>query len=118
MKRNDRLVACAPREIGMNHLAYDRAGPDQSHFHYEVIEIRRLQPRERRHLSATLHLEHADRVTSLQSLVDQWIILRKLAQIDFLTPMIPDQSEAIFEHRHHAEAKQVDLDNSHVGAVF
>jgi hypothetical protein len=46
-------------------------------------------------LGAALHLKHADGVALLQGLIDQGIVLWKLSEIDFLTPMVPDKPEAI-----------------------
>jgi hypothetical protein len=58
-------------------------------------------------------LEHADGVGLLQGLENLGIVLRQVRDID-----LGNQFEAIFDHRHHAQAEQVHLDDAHIGAVF
>ena len=101
--------------------------------------MRRLQPRQRRHLRARLDLEDADRVGLLQQLVDGGVIGRQMREIesgsglgtlargsglrvpqfDFRPDSTPGihQLNGVLQHRHHAEAEQIDLDDAHVGAV-
>ena len=65
----------------MHHLPDDRPGPDDRHLHDEVVELLRLQPRQRRHLRARLDLEDADRVGLAEHLVDGRV-LRQMREID------------------------------------
>ena len=58
----DRLLAFAAAQIGMHHVALDRAGPDDRDLDDEVVEGPRLHPRQHRHLRAALDLEGAERV--------------------------------------------------------
>ena len=102
----------------MDHFSDDGAGPDERDLDDEVVKVLGLEPWKGRHLSAALHLEHADGVALLQRLIDQRIVLWKLSEVDFLAPMVLDKPETILEHRHHAQAEKVDLDDTHVGAVF
>src|SRR5690606_1813790 len=97
MERNDRFFSGARCDAGMHHLAHDGTGPDKSHFDYEIVEILGLKPWERRHLSAAFHLEHSNRVALLQGLIDDFVILGKPPEIDFLPPMVPDKPEAILQ---------------------
>ena len=82
MQRNHRLSPGAAIEIRVHHVADDRTGADDRHFHDEVVEVRRLQPRQRRHLRARLDLEDADRVGLLQQLVDGGVVRRQMGEIE------------------------------------
>jgi len=57
-------------DVRVHRAALDRSGPDQRDFDGEVVELRRLEPRQRRELGPALHLEHADRVGAAQHGVD------------------------------------------------
>ena len=87
-------------------------------FDDEIVEILRLHARQRRHLGAAFHLEHADGVALLQRFVDGRIVGGKLAEIDLFAPVIAHQFEAVLENGHHAEAEQIDFDDAEIGAVF
>ena len=52
--------------------------------HDEVVEVRRLQPRQRRHLRARLDLEDADGVGLLQQLVDGGVVGRNVREVEAL----------------------------------
>jgi hypothetical protein len=103
----------------MHHLADNRAGPDDRHLHHDVVEILRPQPRQAGHLRAALHLEHADGIGALQRPVHGRH--RPAAGAPGRPPRrnaARDQFDRILEHRHHAQAQQVHLDDSHIRAVF
>jgi hypothetical protein len=57
MRIDDRLAAGAPIQIRMHHLPDDRPRADDRNLHDKVVETRRLQPRQRRHLRARFDLE-------------------------------------------------------------
>ena len=57
-----RLLALAPAEIRMHHIALDRTRPDDRHFDDEIVKSARLDPRQHRHLRAALDLKGAERV--------------------------------------------------------
>ena len=40
-----------------------------------------------------------------------------MREIDFFAVVIADQRDGVLQHRHHAEAEQIDLDDAQVGAV-
>ena len=61
----DEMRRLAPLQIGMHHLALDRAGPHDRDLDHEIVEFLRLQPRQHRHLRAAFDLEHADGVGAL-----------------------------------------------------
>ena len=97
----------------MHHFPDDGAGPDDRHLHHDVVKAHRLHARQAGHLRAAFHLEHADRVGLLQRREDGGVVGRKLREIHFGA-----QLEALFEHRHHAEAEQVHLDDAEIGAIL
>ena len=53
-------LAAPALEIGMHHVADDRAGADDRDLDDEVVEMLGPKPRQRRHLRAGFHLEQAD----------------------------------------------------------
>ncbi len=120
-----RVAPGAAVEIRMHHLPDDRARPDDRHFHHQVVEDFRLEPRQRRHLRARLHLEDADRVGMLKKPVDGRIVGRDGGQLECRVPRAGgrgraggvDQFERILQGGHHAEAQQIHLHDAHVGAV-
>jgi hypothetical protein len=63
-------------------------------------------------------LKHTDRVSLLQGGIDCRVVLRQLREIDFLVIIIANDLNRLFDRRHHAETKQIDLDDAQIGAVF
>src|SRR5215207_7305524 len=61
-----RLLARPPLEIGMNHVALDRAWPDDRDLDDEVVEAAWLEARQHVHLGAALDLEHAERIPAAE----------------------------------------------------
>ena len=72
-----RLDALPAAEIGMDHVALDRAGPHDRHLDDEVVELLRLQARQHGHLRPALDLEDAERIGALQHAVDGRILGRE-----------------------------------------
>ena len=73
----DRLLAVAAAQVGMHHVALDRAGPDDRHLDHQVVEAPRLQPRQHAHLRPALDLKHAHRVGPADHLVDRRVFRRE-----------------------------------------
>jgi hypothetical protein len=78
----NRLLAFPPLQIRMHHLPDDGSRPDDGDLDHEIVEARRLQPRQRRHLRPRLDLEHADRVRLLQHPIDAGIVGHEMCEID------------------------------------
>ena len=76
MRIRDRFASGAAIQIRVHHLSDNRSRADDRHLHDDVVEPRRLQPRQRRHLRTRLDLEDANRVGLAQHLVDGRIVLR------------------------------------------
>ena len=103
MRIAHRLAAAPPTDVGMHHVTDDRSRSDDRHLHHEVIERLGVNAGERRHLRATLHLEHADRIGGLERLVDL-PILGKLREVE-LAPALVHHRDRFLDHRHHAQAE-------------
>ena len=114
-----RLFPAKPAiQIGMHHVADDRAGSNDGHLHHDVVELLRPQPRKARHLRAALNLKQTDCVGLLKRVINRRIVLRQVSQIDFLIVMIANQYKTFFNRSHHTQAEQINFDDAHIGAVF
>ncbi len=81
MQAIGRFPALPAVQIRMHHFAHDGAGPDDRHLHHDVVKAARHHARQRRHLRAALHLEHADGVGLLQRREDRGIVRRQVRQV-------------------------------------
>ena len=113
---SDRLLARAPREIRMHHVALDRSRPNDRDLDDDVVKTFRLHPRQRRHLRAALDLKNADRVRLLHQLESRGVVLRKVREIERPAAFATER-ERVLHHRHHAEAEQVDLHDPEIFAI-
>jgi hypothetical protein len=111
------LLALPPPHVRMHHLTHNRPRPDDRHLHHQVVKPHRRVVRQRRHLCAALHLEHAHRVGPAQRLIHHWI-LRQQRQIHLLAVVPRDQFDRFLQRRHHPQPQQIHLDQTHVRAVF
>ena len=104
----DLLLAVAAPEVRVHRATLDRAGPDQRDFHDEVVEVAGPQPRQRGHLGAALHLEHAHGVGRAQQVVDLFF-LRDGCEIHVDPFVLAYEVDRDVQHREHAETEQVEL---------
>ena len=77
----DGLLARAPPQVRVDHVPDDRPRPDDRDLDHEVVEVGGLEPRQRGHLGAALHLEHADGVRLLQHRVDLGVVRRQVREV-------------------------------------
>ena len=63
-------------QIRVDHIALDRTGANDGDFDDEVVEFRRLEPGQHRHLRPAFDLEDADGVGAMGHLVDPLVLLR------------------------------------------
>ena len=103
------LDAVAPAQIGMHHVALDRARPHDRDFDDQIVETPRLQPRQHRHLRAALDLEHADRIGARQHVVDRRIVLRHRGERKVAGRLLLHQIKPAAHAAQHAEREHVDL---------
>ena len=105
----DRLEPLAPAQIGMDHVALDRARADDRHLDDEVVEGARLDPRQHRHLGPALDLEGAERVGLADHRVGARILGRDGGEVEIDALVVLEQVEPAPHARQHAERQHVDL---------
>ena len=114
----DRLLAVVAADVRMHRVALDRTGTDERHLDRQVVEVARLQPRQRGHLRARLDLEHADRVGGAQHVVDARGFLRdRVEVVGRRRGSRAISSKQYWMRREHAQPEQVELDQADLGAV-
>ncbi len=106
---DDILLALAAAQIGMHHVALDRARPDDRDLDDEVVEGARLDPRQHRHLRAAFDLEDAERVGLADHRVGRGILGGNGGEIEFDALVLGEQVEAALHAGQHAERKAIDL---------
>ena len=106
----DRLQPLPAAQIGMHHVALDRSGPHDGDLDHEIIELRRLQPRQHRHLRPALDLEHADRVGALDHRIDASLLRRHGREPERQSIMPVEQPEPFRQRRQHPQRQHVDLE--------
>ena len=92
----------------MHRPALDGTGPDERDLHHEVVEALGTQARQRGHLRAALHLEHADGVGGGEQRVDLGL-LGDGGEVDLHAFVLADEVDGEVQHREHPEAEQVEL---------
>ncbi len=94
----------------MHHVALDRPGPHDRDLDDEIVERPRFQARQHVHLRAALDLEHAERLSPLQHLIDFVVIfsldIRKRVALALVQV---DQVKAFPDAGQHAQCEHVDL---------
>ena len=104
----DRFLAVAAPQVRVHRTALDGSGPDQCHLDHEVVEALGTQARQRGHLRAALHLEHADGVGRAQQRV-HLRFLRDRGDVDVDPFVLAHEIDGEVQHREHAQAEQVEL---------
>ena len=113
LRRIDDLLEPLPAaQIGMHHVALDRAGAHDRDLDDEIVERLGLEPRQHRHLRPALDLEHADRVGALDHGVDCRLLGRDGRERQALAVMPVEKVEALRQRGQHAERQHVDLEEA------
>ncbi len=113
----DLLLPIAAFDVRVHRPTLDGPGPDQRHLHHQVVEHPWLQPRQRGHLGAGLHLEHPDGVGPLQHLVHGRFAQVELGQVDLDALVLGDQVDGVVQRREHAEPEHVELHQTDCRAI-
>ena len=113
----DGSLAVAALDVGVHRSALNRSRPDQRHLDDQVVEHPGLQPRQRGHLRAGLHLEHADGIGALQHLVHRGLGQVEFGQVDVDALVLGHQVDDVVQRREHAETEQVELHQTDCRAV-
>ena len=118
MKAIGRFAPLATLQVGMNHFADDRPRPNDGDLHHDVVKTCWPKPRQAGHLRTALDLKHADGVRLLQRVINGMVVSGQASQIDLFGIILLDDFQRIFEYGHHAQAKQIDFNDAHIGAIF
>ena len=123
-----RLQPLFATQIGMDHVALDRAGANDRHLDHQVVELLRLQPGQHVHLGAGFDLEDAQAVCPPQHRVGGRAVIRQALQAVVGDAVQPHQIERAAQAGQHAKPQHIDLEDAqriHVvlvpfqdGAVF
>src|SRR5437899_8077134 len=112
----DRLAAAPAADVGMHHVADDRARADDGDLHHEVVETLGMDARQRRHLGAALHLEHPDRVRALEHAVHGLVVGGQVREVDHPTRLAHER-DGFLEHRHHPKTEKIHFHDAERGAI-
>ena len=108
MRVRDRFLTGATPQVRMHRAALDRSRPDERDLDDEVVERARPQPRQRAHLRAALHLEHADGVGEAEHVVDL-VFLGDGGEVDLEAFVFLYEVDGEVQHREHSQPEQVEL---------
>ena len=103
------LQPVAAAQVGMHHVALDRAGAHDRHLDHQVVEAAGLEPRQHVHLRPALDLEDADRIRPAQHVVDLGVVLRHRGECQMQALVLGQQREGFADAGQHAEPQHVDL---------
>ena len=110
----DGILAVAPPEIGMNHVALDGPRPDDGHLDDQIVIAPGLQARQHGHLRPGLDLEHPHRVGLADHVVDRRILRRKTGHGELAAVKTADQLETAANRAQHPQAKHIHLQQAQV----
>ncbi len=105
----NRLDTLTPAQVGMHHVALDRAGADDGDFDYEVVETLRFQARQHDHLRARFDLEDADGVGAADHGVGRRVFARDVLHAEDTAVALRDGVERAANRGEHAKGEDVDL---------
>ena len=109
-RRIDHLLQpVPPAQIGMHHVALDRAGAHDRHLDHQVVEGARLQARQHVHLRPALDLEDADGVGPADHVPDLPVFRRHGGEREVQALVRRQQFEGLADAGQHAEAQHIDL---------
>ena len=108
-RKLDRFATLSSPEIGVNHVALNRAGPHDRDLDDQIVEFARAQPGQHVDLRAALDLEHADTVAPAQHVIDGGVVLWNGVERVIAQPVRTHQIEALANACQHAERQDIDL---------
>ena len=109
LREYDRLLAFAPAQVRMDHVALDGTGPDNRDFDHKVIETFRGHARQHRHLGAAFDLEDPDRVRPADHLIRRRVFGRDTGKIEIDALAAAQEIKSTAHAAQHAEAQHIDL---------
>ncbi|VVN28337.1 hypothetical protein PS624_04701 [Pseudomonas fluorescens] len=97
----------------MDHPALNRPGANDGYLNHQIVELRRFQARQHRHLRPRLDLEHANGVSAADHLVGRFVFGRNRRQTQVQIAMATQQVEATTNRAEHAEGEDIHLEQAH-----
>ena len=110
----DGILAVAPPEIGMNHVALDGPRPDDRHLDDQIVIAPGPEARQHRHLRPGFDLEHPHRIGFADHVVDRRILRRKAGHGVLAAVKTADQFETAANCAQHPQAEHVHLQQPQV----
>src|SRR5579883_517793 len=105
------LLSVASLEVGVDHLALDRSGPDDCDLDHQIVEVSRLEAGQHRHLRPAFDLEHADRIGAAEHVVDLFLLWQAI-ELRLHAIMLAHQFESLAQAGQHAERQHIDLQHT------
>ncbi|MNS22630.1 hypothetical protein D3C72_544300 [compost metagenome] len=96
----------------MHHPALNRSRADDGHLNHQIVELRRSQARQHRHLRPRLDLEHADGVGAADHVVGRFVFGWNRRQAQIQIAMVAQQVEAAANRAEHAEGENIHLEQA------
>ncbi len=96
-------------QVGVHHVALDRAGAHDRHFHHQVVELARPQARQHVHLGAGFHLEHAQAVALAEHVVGGLVAGGDVLHGQRAAPVALHQVQGFADRGEHAQGQHVHL---------
>ena len=106
------LLAPAAAEIGVHHVALDRAGADDGHLDDQIVEFARAHARQEIHLRPAFHLKHPHRIRVAQHVVNDRVFGRQGRQRIAGSVMALDQVEGLADAGQHAQRQHIHLQDA------
>ena len=97
----------------MHHVALNGAGANQRDLHHEIVKAARLEPWQRVHLRATLHLKYPHGVGAAEIVIHRLITMVELSEVERHAARGANVFEAVLQHGQYAKPEQIDLDEPH-----
>ena len=98
-----RLLAVAAAQVGVDHVALDRPGPDDGDLDHQIVEGAGPEPGQHVHLRSAFDLKHTQRVPPRQHLVDRRVFRRDARQRMPFAVVLLEQLETAAHARQHAQ---------------
>ncbi|MNX79314.1 hypothetical protein D3C86_1109410 [compost metagenome] len=106
---DDLFLLVSPPQIGMDHVALDRAGADDGDLDHQVIEAAGPQPGQHVDLGSALDLKDANGLASAQHVVDPDVVARDRGQVVIHVMVGAHQVEGLADAGQHPERQHIDL---------
>ena len=111
-REGDFLFPVATADIGVNHVALDRAGADDGDLDHQVIEGARLHAGQEVHLRAGFDLKHANAVGLAEHVIDGGVLGRQRGELVVGVVVHLQEVEGFSDAGEHAEGEDIDFEDA------